>query len=62
MLMACVHPKTVSEVLAYLTVAITLDIYSHVIPGLQEAAAKSLDFVLPPGIASAANERWPVEV
>ena len=49
MLAAGVHPKIVSEALGHSTVAITLDIYSHVTPGLQEAAAKQLDSVLPAG-------------
>ncbi|MFC2045589.1 tyrosine-type recombinase/integrase [Chloroflexota bacterium] len=51
MLAAGVHPKVVSEALGHSTVAITLDIYSHVTPGLQEAAAKQLDAVLPVGVA-----------
>jgi len=51
MLTAGVHPKIVSEALGHSTVAITLDIYSHVTPGLQEAAAKQLDSVLPVGLA-----------
>ena len=32
------HPKIVSERLGHASVAITLDTYSHVLPGLQEAA------------------------
>jgi len=39
MLRQGVHPKIVSERLGHATVAITLDTYSHVTPGLQEAAA-----------------------
>jgi len=50
MLAAGVHPKIVSEALGHSTVAITLDIYSHVTPGLQEAAAKQLDSLLPVGV------------
>jgi len=34
-----VHPKIVSERLGHATIGITLDTYSHVTPGLQEAAA-----------------------
>ncbi len=49
MLAAGVHAKIVSEALGHSTVAITLDIYSHVTPGLQEAAAKQLDSLLPSG-------------
>lgn len=33
------HPKIVSERLGHATVGITLDTYSHVLPGLQAAAA-----------------------
>ena len=39
MLKQGVHPKIVSERLGHATVGITLDTYSHVMPGLQEAAA-----------------------
>ena len=38
-----VHPKIVQERLGHSTVATTLDIYSHVLPGLQEAAARRFD-------------------
>ncbi len=34
-----IHPKVVSERLGHSTVAITLDTYSHVLPGLQHDAA-----------------------
>ncbi len=38
-----VHPKIVQERLSHSSVATTLDIYSHVLPGLQEAAARQLE-------------------
>ena len=38
-----VHPKVVQERLGHSTIATTLDIYSHVTPGLQEAAAKRFE-------------------
>jgi integrase len=38
-LQAGVHPKVVSERLGHATVAMTLDIYSHAIPAMQEEAA-----------------------
>ena len=62
MLMEGFHPRIISEIMGHSTVAITLDIYSQVTSVLQEAAAKRLDSVLPPGIAPAANERQPVGV
>ena len=37
------HPKIVSERLGHANVSITLDTYSHVLPGLQEAAAERFD-------------------
>ena len=41
-----VHPKIVSERLGHSTVGMTLDTYSHVLPGLQEQAAQILDRAL----------------
>jgi integrase len=41
-----VHPKIVSEMLGHSSIAITLDIYSHVIPGLGDAAAEAMEDVL----------------
>ena len=43
MLEAGVNPKVVSERLGHASVAITLDIYSHVLPGIQAAAALAVD-------------------
>ena len=43
MLKQGVHPKVVSERLGHASVTITLDTYSHVLPGLQEAAALSFE-------------------
>jgi len=39
MLKQGIHPKIVSERLGHSSIGITLDTYSHVMPGLQEAAA-----------------------
>jgi integrase len=41
-----VHPKIVSEMLGHSSIAITLDTYSHVIPGLGEAAALAMENAL----------------
>jgi len=41
-----VHPKIVSERLGHASVAITLDLYSHLLPGMQEDAAAKLNRVL----------------
>ena len=53
MLKSGVHPKIISERLGHATLAFTLDTYSHVVPGLQEAAAKSFDTL----IESSLNEK-----
>ena len=41
-----VHPKIVSEMLGHSTIAITLDLYSHVTPTMQREAAAVMDAVL----------------
>ena len=46
MLSRGVHPKIVSEMLGHATVAITLDVYSHVIPTMQLEAARLMDDLL----------------
>ena len=43
MFKAGVNPKVVSERLGHASISITLDIYSHVLPGMQEAAAEKFD-------------------
>jgi integrase len=40
MLKGNVSPKVVSERLGHSTVSLTLDVYSHAVPSLQEAAAR----------------------
>jgi len=49
MLKAGIHPKVVSERLGHANIGITLDIYSHVLPGLQEAAAEKFDRIFEVG-------------
>lgn len=41
-----VHPKIASEALGHSTVGITLDIYSHVLPSMQEEAARAIQKTL----------------
>lgn len=43
MLTQGVHPKIVQERLGHTSIEVTLDIYSHVAPGLQEAAAAGFE-------------------
>ena len=43
MLKEGIHPKIVQERLGHASIQTTLDIYSHVAPGLQEAAAVRFD-------------------
>jgi integrase len=46
LLSAGVHPKVASERLGHSKVGITLDLYSHVMPGMQEEAAARVDAAL----------------
>jgi integrase len=41
-----VHPKVVQERLGHETISVTLDTYSHVLPGLQEEAAQKIEKAL----------------
>ena len=41
-----VHPKHVQEHLGHATVAITLDTYSHVIPGIGDQTARAMEDAL----------------
>ena len=52
-----VHPKIVSERLGHSTVAITLDTYSHVLPGMQEDAAVKVDSTLREAIRQERQKR-----
>ena len=47
MLLQSVHPKVVSERLGHSSIAITVDTYSDVLPGMQEEAAEAFDAVFP---------------
>jgi integrase len=53
LLSANVHPAVVQSALGHSSITLTIDTYSHVMPGLEEAAARSIDDVL--GDAVAAN-------
>jgi integrase len=41
-----VHAKFVQELLGHATIAITLDTYSHVLPGMGAGAANAMDEAL----------------
>jgi integrase len=41
-----VNPKVVSEMLGHSSIAITLDTYSHVLPNMQDSAARALEEAL----------------
>ncbi|WP_132254384.1 tyrosine-type recombinase/integrase [Methylobacterium segetis] len=49
-----VHPKIAQERLGHSSVGITLDLYSHVLPGMQEDAAAKVDAALRAAIEKAA--------
>jgi len=49
MLLRGAKPKVISEALGHSSVAFTMDVYSHILPGMQSDAMALLDEVLPPG-------------
>jgi integrase len=56
MLASNVHPKIVQERLGHSSIAITLDIYSHLMPNMQEGAAAAVDGALRAAISKRADE------
>jgi integrase len=40
------HPKVVQERLGHSTITLTLDTYTHVVPGMQELASSRLETLL----------------
>ena len=46
-----VHPKVVQERLGHTNVSITLDIYSHCTPNMQQEAAEKMDEALAAALA-----------
>jgi integrase len=55
MLMRGAKPKVISEALGHSSVAFTMDVYSHIIDGMQEEAMALLDGVLPEGVSRQNN-------
>jgi integrase len=51
------HPKIVSERLGHSGIGITLDVYSHVLPGLQAEAAEQLGALIRPPVGGANTAR-----
>lgn len=56
MLLRGAKPKIISEALGHSSVAFTMDVYSHIIDGMQEDAMALLDGVLPAGVAQKHRE------
>jgi integrase len=53
MLLRGAPPKVISEALGHSSVAFTMDVYSHILPGMQEEAMDLLDEVLPAAVNGA---------
>ena len=49
------HPKVVQERLGHSSIVLTLDTYSHILPGIQQRASERLDEILRPRVAVPAN-------
>ena len=57
MLLRGAKPKVISEALGHASVAFTMDVYSHIIEGMQEDAMALLDEVLPPGVNNKVSQK-----
>jgi hypothetical protein len=56
MLASGVNPKVASERLGHSRIGITLDLYSHVLPGMQEDAVERVDAALQAAINRRAKD------
>ena len=56
MLLRGAKPKVISEALGHSSVAFTMDVYSHIIEGMQSDAMALLDEVLPAGKTGLKNK------
>lgn len=57
MLMKGAKPKVISECLGHASVAFTMDVYSHLIEGMQEDAMLLLDEALPAGVPTSSERQ-----
>ena len=57
MLQRGAKPKVISEALGHASVAFTMDVYSHIIEGMQSEAMALLDEVLPAGVNGAGRNK-----
>lgn len=57
MLLRGAKPKVISEALGHSSVAFTMDVYSHIIDGMQEEAMVLLDGMLPDGVVQKINAK-----
>jgi integrase len=58
MLKQGIHPKIVQERLGHSSIQMTLDTYSHVAPGLQQAAAEGFDRMINPKAKNETTEKF----
>ena len=57
MLLKGAKPKVISEALGHASVAFTMDVYSHIMEGMQEDAMALLDEVMPVGVSKINNAK-----
>jgi integrase len=57
LLMANVHPKIVQERLGHANIATTMDLYTHVMPGMQDEAASRVDAALRKAISKSRDAK-----
>ncbi|OGO04852.1 MAG: hypothetical protein A2Y91_05415 [Chloroflexi bacterium RBG_13_54_8] len=58
MLLRGAKPKVISEALGHSSVAFTMDVYSHIIDGMQSDAMALLDEVYPAGVSQKINANF----
>jgi integrase len=58
MLASGIHPKIAQERLGHSSVSVTIDLYSHVLPGMQQEAADRVDAAMRDAISRRSEKKW----
>jgi hypothetical protein len=59
MLAAGIHPKVAQERLGHSSVSVTIDLYSHILPGLQAEAVSRVDDAIQDALnRRVAKKKW----
>ena len=57
-----VHPRVIMEILGHSQIAVTMNLYAHVIPAMQKEVAGQMDAILKPPVADTVADKGPTPI